>query len=257
MSWLEREVYIGEATFALLIEYEAESLGDPDPASKIGRMSKQDVAAENLRRANLGLWLARPSWAGFNLVISAHQEQDDWIHRQNYQTDPIRPIERDTTNTLTKADIEVAKKLSDAASTLSAETSTWMAMRLLWKALTDSWWENRFLLLWVALEALFGSANPNETTYRLSQRLAFFLAEDRSKVRGLYDRAKEGYSARSRVVHGFRHLSLGKQRADDLLADAEFFVRAGLTKILTDDRHLQAFAGKGQREDFLDSLVFG
>jgi hypothetical protein len=28
MSWLEREAYIGEAAFALLIEYQAESLGD-------------------------------------------------------------------------------------------------------------------------------------------------------------------------------------------------------------------------------------
>ncbi len=58
MSWIEREVYIGQATFALSIDYDAESLGEPDPQSTIGPLSKQDVAAEKLRRANLGLWLA-------------------------------------------------------------------------------------------------------------------------------------------------------------------------------------------------------
>jgi hypothetical protein len=257
MSWVERERYINEGKFALSVEYEAESLGEPDPQSNMGPMSKQHVAAERLRRANLALWLARPSWAGFPMVISAHEDQGDWVHRETYPTDTIRPIDRDAANALSRADFSLAKKLGDAASTLSIRASTWVAMMLLWRALTEWWWESRYLLLWVALEALFGSGNPNETTYRLSQRLAFFLAEDRSKVRSFYDRAKAGYSARSKVVHGFQHLSLVKEKADSLLADTEFFVRAALCKILMDAGHLRTFAGKQQREDFLDGLVFG
>jgi hypothetical protein len=258
MSWVQRERYIGEAKFALAIEYDAASLGDPDPLSTTRPpLSKQDGAAEKLRRANLALWLARPSWAGFQMVISAQQDQGDWVQRQMYEAPTVRPFERDAKNTLSRADFDLAKKLGDAASGLSIKASTWIAMMLLWRALAESWWESRYLLLWVALEALFGSGNPSETTYRLSQRLAFFLAEDHSRVRGLYNRAKAGYSARSRVVHGFQHLTLDKVKADDLLADTEFFARAALCKILLDAGHLQTFAGKQRREDFLDGLVFG
>jgi hypothetical protein len=139
MSWVERERFIGEARFALSIEYDAESLGEPDPLSTIGPHSKQDVAAEKLRRANLALWLARPSWAGFPMVISVHEDQGDWVHRQTYRADTIRPFERDAMNTLSKTDFSLAKRLGDAASTLSTKASTWVAMMLLWRALTDSW----------------------------------------------------------------------------------------------------------------------
>ena len=257
MSWTERTAYIGEATFALSVEYDAESLGEPDPLSTIGPLSKQDVAAEKLRRANLGLWLARPSWAGFKMVVNAHEDDGEWVLRQTYQTETIRPFARDANKTLSRDDFNLAKKIGDAASELSIKASTWVAMMLLWRALTEAWWENRYLLLWVALEALFGSGNPSETTYRLSQRLAFFLAEDRSKLRDLYARAKAGYSIRSKVVHGFHHLNLGKEKADNLLADTELFVRGALCKILTDAGHLRTFSGRNQREEFLEGLVFG
>ena len=78
MSWVERERYVGQGGVALSIEYDAESLGEPDTLSNMGPMSKQDVAVEKLRRANLALWLARPSWAGFPMVITAHEDEGDW-----------------------------------------------------------------------------------------------------------------------------------------------------------------------------------
>src|SRR3984893_5466124 len=68
MSWVEREQYVGAAKFAFFIEYDADSLGEPDPLSDIGFVSKQHLAAEKISRANLALWLARPSWAGFPIV---------------------------------------------------------------------------------------------------------------------------------------------------------------------------------------------
>jgi peptide/nickel transport system substrate-binding protein len=41
-------------------------------------------------------------------------------------------------------------------------------------------------------------------------------------------------------------VSLGKERADDLLADTEFFVRAALCKILMDAGHLRTFSGTAE-----------
>jgi len=83
MSWVQRKRYIGEAKFAFSVEYDADSLDEPDPLSNVGPMSKQQVAAEKLRRANLALWLARPSWAGFPMVISAHEDHGDWVHQES------------------------------------------------------------------------------------------------------------------------------------------------------------------------------
>jgi len=190
------------------------------------------------------------------MAISARENDGEWIHRRTDLAQTIRPFERDGDNGLSSDDFSLAKEISDAASKLSVKAAPWVAMLLLWRALTEVWWENRYLLLWVALEALFGSTNPIETTYRLTQRLAFFLAEDRTQVRGLYDRARAGYAARSKVVHGFRHLTLDKKKANDLLADSEWFMRAALCKILTDAGHRRAFVDERKRENFLDGLIF-
>ena len=104
MSWVEREQYLALAKFAFSIDYEADSLGDPDPLRNTEPMSKQHTAAEKLRRANLALWLARPSWAGFPMVISAHEDHGHWVHRETYSADTIRPINRDAANTLSQDD---------------------------------------------------------------------------------------------------------------------------------------------------------
>jgi len=257
MSLIERNVSVGQAKFALVTEYAADGLGDPDPDSTGGPVSKQQMAAERLKRANLGLWLARPSLAGFRMVISAHEDRNEWILGEHHSESPIRPFEEDAGNQPSLEDFSLAKRLGDAASSIRVDNAAWVAMMLSWRALTEVWWENRYLLFWVALESLFGSLNPTETTYRLSQRLAFFLSKERSQARELYDRAKAGYDARSRVVHGFRHLSLGKDKADRLLADTECFVRSAFHKILTDPAHIATFANEQKREKFLDGLVFG
>jgi hypothetical protein len=44
-------------------------------------------------------------------------------------------------------------------------------------------WDARFLLLlWVVLEAIFAPSDPREITFSLSQRVAFFLGNDRKKL---------------------------------------------------------------------------
>src|SRR5436190_22299728 len=50
MSFPQREIYVGQADFALSLDYEADSLGDPDTAwTRQKGLSKQDVAAEKIR----------------------------------------------------------------------------------------------------------------------------------------------------------------------------------------------------------------
>ena len=51
------------------------------------------------------------------------------------------------------------------------------AIVFLRRALVENVWIFRFVFLWISLEALFGPSSAGETTYRLCQRIALFLAE--------------------------------------------------------------------------------
>lgn len=65
----------------------------------------------------------------------------------------------------------------------------------------DSWL--RFLLLWTAAEALFGDEEVrSELTYRLCLRMALLLGDSPDSRKLVFDRARELYKLRSRLVHG-------------------------------------------------------
>jgi hypothetical protein len=111
----------------------------------------------------------------------------------------------------------------------------------------------RCTLFWVALEALFGPEDGREITYRLSQRLGFFLGRDRSEARDLFVTAKRGYAFRSRIVHG----NWKKDReGEDRMFEAERFVRQSLLHILQDAELIKKFSSHA-REHYLEDLVFG
>jgi hypothetical protein len=88
-----------------------------------------------------------------------------------------------------------------------------------------------------ALETLF-STSPNELTYRLSERTAFFLGESSNDRKDIFKFMKDAYAVRSSVVHGS---TLGKKaRSLDYLIEVSVrcdeLVRQSLHKILSDER---------------------
>ena len=249
--------YVEQARFALSIDYEADSHGDPDPAwTRQAGMSKQDVAVEKIRLVNLSLWLARPSWLGFEMVIDVREDQGAWILRRVYDGDPIRPLAEEAENTLALADLEYARTVAESALVLPIRSAPWRSLMLLWRSLAEIDGHNRYLFLWIGLEALFGPTNASEITYRLSQRLAFFVAESRAAAGELYRRAKEAYSLRSKIVHGFRVASLETERSAALLTDSECGIRTALRKIIVDAGFRHMFEDERRREAFLDGLAF-
>lgn len=59
----------------------------------------------------------------------------------------------------------------------------------------------------MGLEALFGPDDTGETTYKLCQRIAFFLGDRREVTRELYWKAKTCYNTRSKIARtAVRHL---------------------------------------------------
>lgn len=113
-----------------------------------------------------------------------------------------------------------------------------------------------------ALETLF-STSSSELTYRLSERVAFFLGETPAERRTLFERIRDAYTVRSSTVHGD---TLGKKfRTVDALAALSSFcddvLRQSLLLILSNKRLHGIFASNGkdneQIEPFFSGLILG
>ena len=255
----ERQEHVQNAPLAFTTAYEAASLGDPDPRVLAQQpVSKQDTAMERIRVANLALWLAHPSSARFHLSFDFRSDHGKWIHRRTSRHgNPLLPHPADVENRLTRDDLAAAKALNEACAPLPASSTVWISARALWRALTETWWEGRYLTLWIALEALFGPAQAAETTYRLCQRLALFLDGGGRRGQETFGHAKGGYVWRSKVVHGLRLQKLKPAESERFMYQTERWIRAALVKILGSVDLIASFSDHHRREALLDDLVFG
>jgi hypothetical protein len=126
---------------------------------------------------------------------------------------------------------------------------------MLMQALTQRLWESRYLWEWIVLECLFGPESPQETTFRLSQRIAFFTGTDASEREKIFSSAKDAYKWRSKIVHGGRISRLTSEKSLDLVSFSEGVIRSSMVRILNESQVCSALNGSG-REAFLESLVF-
>ena len=108
-------------------------------------------------------------------------------------------------------------------------------------------WEARYLWEWVVLEALFGPENSNETTYRLSQRNAWFLATSLDERQNLCELTKKAYRWRSRIVHGGRVGKLTSQKSEEMTIFTESVLRNSLVKVPVSAELISNFNGPARR----------
>jgi hypothetical protein len=252
----QRQV-LEEATHALWVDYEANALGELDPAWQgAGPRSRQAIALERLQLADLALWCARPADVGFEIYLHAERFENKWWGiREAATIDCLRPLWNQENARLYNKALGRATLIYAALRSVPREGSMWTAITVFLKALQEGEWQVRYLFLWIALEALFGSDNPQETTYRLSQRLGLFLGSHSPRGRAVYQRAKKGYGWRSKVAHGMRLQSLGAEESKILMYDAEQLVRWSVNRILVEADLVQIFSGK-RRDAWLDELLF-
>jgi len=244
---------IKDAKWMFISEYEANSLGEPDPEWRGEKQrGKQHSAVERIQISNLALWIARPSSLTFNMMF--HVDSDKKILRECFTRPPIKPHSNDDRNYHSKKDLELANDISLSIQNLQRNSSIWLASRTLYEALTSDIWEVRFLLLWIVLEALFGAST--EITYRISQRIGFLLSVDKKTAFDLYKEAKVSYNWRSKIVHGKRH-KLEQSKSAQVLYNTECLVRNAVLKILKDKELIKIFSSSDNtREEYLDNLVF-
>jgi hypothetical protein len=256
LSWPKRKRVLNFTHFCFSIEYQAASLGDPDPDWEGPEpRSMQSKVEELITLANLAIWLVCPSPIGFEVVLHFDRPGDGTSQRHAYSRESLLTHVRDQDAEPTTQNFQLAATLHPALINLRRNRTIWTAARVLWKALHEHMWEVRFLLSWVAMEALYGSTNPQETTYRLSQRAAFFLGANRNEARDLFQITKSGYGWRSMVVHGLRLSKLTPEESEKIAYEAETLLRRTFLRILENPEMVTRF-DSSNREKYLDSLLF-
>lgn len=254
MNYYQKKTLIPQAQLAFIARYQANAFGSPDPKWG-GEKSRsiQETAMEKINVANLALWLSKPSLINFEILIHAEEYNSKWFIRQSF-TPQLRLIhEDDKENQLQIKDLNLAKDLYKKILLTNHNGSIWIAIRSISQALQSLSWELRFLIFWIALEALFGT--DSELTYRLSLRIALFIEKNKNEQKELLRSAKKLYRERGKVVHG-RGIP-GKEQKDrkELMKKTENIVRKAMLKIFKEDNIRQIFSSN-KREDFLDNLIF-
>ena len=107
----------------------------------------------------------------------------------------------------------------------------------------------------MGLEALFGPRDGDAVTFRVSQNLAFFLANTLEERLHLFRTVKKVYGQRSKVVHGEGEAVREAEYAP-LVHQAEDWLRTAVVRILRNRDYLDAFETAEKRDDYFERLVF-
>jgi hypothetical protein len=126
---------------------------------------------------------------------------------------------------------------------------------MLHKALHERFWFVRLLIVWVALEALFGPQERQQLTHQLCERISLFIHGPTDEGQELFISLKKSYGIRSKVVHG-GGLGDGSDKGVKDLQFIEQALRGAITKIFSSQKLLDVFSSK-QRESYLQKLTFG
>jgi hypothetical protein len=128
------------------------------------------------------------------------------------------------------------------AATLAAGGRTAIALRRYSRPNVGRLPEDRFLDLWIALEALFSPDGGGETTYQVALNAANFVRLPNRSRQQVFEGLKASYALRSDLVHGrqpgaTKLRRLDKQRVESVSAVADDlgeFVRLALRRALKD-----------------------
>jgi hypothetical protein len=243
--------------YCIAVDYKAAALGFPDPNSPGPKhRAIQETATELIRFVNLALWLARPTQLGFCTVVHADKHSAEWVTRQIITYDQIRALEQYGGEQHTLEDFQKACLLFESIRASRIQGIIRTALLSTVRALVEDNAVIRFTLLWMVLECLFGVEEmQSETSFRISQRMALFLEQDKDKRPVLFGQIKKSYSWRSKIVHGLRVTNISEEDSQSLLLELETFVRSSLLAILGNQSIAETFDGKG-RERFLDGLAY-
>jgi len=251
---------VQRAKHVLVAEYPASAIGELDPASgEKEPQSIQDSKSEAAMMANLALWLAQPSSTCFTSLFHA---LDLDVLGSPYKKPTILRLETrsplfchpdDLERKISIDQVVEAGELFNALRSIPRKNAIWTAVRSVWGALITPASDIRYSFYWIGLESMFGpDGNSGEITYKLSQRIAFFISKSKDQARETFRKTRDCYSTRSQIVHGRWE---GQPKMNALMATTESIVRSALQRVLNEPELLQKFVSK-ERDRFLEDMVF-
>lgn len=244
--------YYRDVPYCLIHTYECPA----ERANLVNTENLNQEAFDAIRFANLALWLAKPNPASFDLLYHAEVVGNGWECRGWRHVPELSSNQQHWNAKLTNTDLETAKSRNEVLHKIRGDrpdSPVWFASRACYKALTESWWEARFLWFWISLEALFCPGKERKISRKLKDRLAAFL-----DIYGEQQKALDNsYEWRSRVAHGKGLSDLNQTGTEsiDLLAGAESHLQMSLGKILADRKLSEKFSNDSKREKYLKELV--
>jgi hypothetical protein len=200
------------------------------------------------------LWLSKRTSFGYDRIALAQEEPEGWVWREMTSHDVHVPLPSYQATDLEPNDFVTSYKLACVFARAKEQSAPRTACHALAMALNQFDWPLRYLSLWLVLESLFGPEDARETTFRLCQRMALFLAPRGPEAVNLFKKLNESYSWRSKIVHGMRLQKLKPDKSLELLELLESWVHLSLRKVLTTEQTLANF-DSGAREDYLDGLA--
>lgn len=106
-----------------------------------------------------------------------------------------------------------------------------------------------------AFETIFSTDN-SELTYKLSERVAFFLKDDLT-ISETFKSMKSAYAIRSKLTHGDVLSNKQIENIFDISKETDTILRRSLNKILQDDNLLNIFDSKSENvEKYFEKLIF-
>lgn len=212
-------------------------------------------AQEHLNLALLAIWLAKPGPAYFPVLIGCRpSDPGSGLNMLTQRRIVAYPSQNSAG--LDMVDLSTAAELLPIMSGLfiaKPASSLFMAITLLWSAIHESNIAMRHSLIWIALEALFGTKEAGETLYRLAHRIALFAPSDGESRPGICKKVKKSYGLRSKFIHGSAHFGLSDD-ADEVPLWTERLLRRCLLHIVRSASLVNTFKGD-RREDFLEGLI--
>jgi hypothetical protein len=236
--------------YAFVYEYEASGYGDLDPDDP--KRAKQDAALERLQLASIGLWLSRVTRPSFSAYAHAPLEMGGgaelWATRR---VEPLIPHQFDGGFELDETRERTVREITGPLYTLLRPGPLWSSIRFLLFGLRELKGDTRITLLWIALEALFGTIDPGPgSSSELYRRIAGFFGSTKKEQLAAFEMAKAGWKMRCRAVHGGRTADVDPGVLLARILEAERMLRTALNRILREPALLATFSEDGSREAF-------
>ena len=220
-----------------------------------GYIEHEIAAIIGIETANLAMWLSKPSNARTKRIFFLEREDTSWRLVTSSLRDPIWPLSAYSQDVCSEADLDNARSLHLSISGLADDSAVSTALSAFGSALRQQTWPLRYALAWITLEALFGTQEPIELSFRLCQRLALFLEAEPDAREARFRELRKLYKFRSLVVHGLKMSKISPEDQNDSMLKVERTVQSVMIKILEDRKLLEVFQSK-DRDQFLDRFAF-